>query len=59
MIKMNTTLLILICTIVIATHFYPGILHKIKTMYLRPEISMFEFVMFVIIGYLMASLFYG
>jgi len=56
---MTTTLLILICTIVIAIHYYPGILHKIKTIYLKPEISWFEFVMLVILGYLLASLCHG
>jgi len=56
---MTTALLILICTIILATHYYPGLLHKIRTTYLRPEISLFEFIILVIIGYLLASLYHG
>ena len=56
---MTILLLILIFIIVLVIHYYPGLLHKIKTTYLRPEISIFELLVITITGLLVVSVFHG
>ena len=52
---MTTLLLLLLCLIAAAIHFRPDLLHKVKTTYLRPEISIFELIILVIIGLLLVT----
>ena len=52
---MTTLLLLLLCLIAAATHFRPDLLYKVRTTYLRPEISIFELIILVIIGLLLVT----
>tara|TARA_R100000231_G_scaffold138970_1_gene118707 strand:+ start:2633 stop:2809 length:177 start_codon:yes stop_codon:yes gene_type:complete len=57
---MTVLLIILICAIALAMHYYPehfkDFLHTIRTTYLRPEISIFELIILAVITLLIISI---